>query len=108
MFTNNYRIKKQWAEINSSIRQRNDYVPYAFGRKMIITVNETGEEFKIYSKRDFFKKKEYISKKYGYDDMVDININFIIDFNDLFRRTEKKTRKLLGIQDNKITKVRVK
>lgn len=92
MFNSSYRIKKQWGSILDYFNTRTDFYPFKYGTNLRLTVED--EQLRVYSRRDYNKKQEYIFDKYGEDATsrldYDINLSMIID------DTEKKVAELLG------------
>ena len=97
MFRSSYRIKKQWEKISEYIATRDDFYPFIYGKNINMKIED--EVIRVYSKRDYHKKQEYIANKYG-DDAIP-SIDYFINYPKIFDDTEKKVAELLGTNKEK-------
>lgn len=75
--------RNQWKSIEKAIHKRNDIIPFGFGRNFTVTIGE--HNFKVYSKRDFFKKMDMYA-----DDNTEFSLDFMLNFTKLVETVEEK------------------
>lgn len=99
MYNSTSRVKKQWKLISKILRDKDDIVPFKYGKNIRLYVEEEDEEFKVYSKRDFAKKQKLIFEKYGPETPSQLLFNLNVDL--IYADVERKAAKLLGTKVEK-------
>lgn len=90
-----HKTKKMWKIIRDQVENyQTDGVPFPFVKD--VTVTNGNETFNVKNKREFNETVSIMMIKYG-TDTKNIKIRYLIDYNMLIDKVEKRADKLFGV-----------
>lgn len=90
-----HKTKKLWKMVRHQVENyQTDSIPFPYVKDVVIMNGE--ESFPVKNKREFNETFSVIMSKYG-PDTENIKIRYLIDYDKLVDKVEKRTDKLFGI-----------
>jgi len=94
-----HKTKKIWKMVRDQVENYNtDGVPFPYVKD--VTITNGNETFNVKNKREFNEAITAMMTKYGLD-TENIKIKYLIDYNKLVDKVEKRTEKFFGTSTNK-------